>query len=99
MAVRGAKRRERLEEVSKRIEFDLQVRASYKPLWKLLVDKDKLKQDLKDEAKLSSTSMARLNNGDNVTTDVLLRICQVLDCQIGDIVEVIPANEKKEEDA
>lgn len=43
--------------------------------------------------------MARLNNGDNVTTDVLLRICQVLDCQIGDIVEVIPANEKKEEDA
>lgn len=85
--------------MSKRIEFDLQVRASYKPLWKLLVDKEKLKQDLREEAKLSSTSMARLNNGDNVTTDVLLRICQVLDCQIGDIVEVIPANEKKEEDA
>lgn len=56
-------------------------------------------QDLREEAKLSSTTMARLNNGDNVTTDVLLRICQVLDCQIGDIVEVIPANEKKEEDA
>ncbi|QOQ39371.1 helix-turn-helix domain-containing protein [Trueperella pecoris] len=85
--------------MSKRIEFDLHVKPSYKPLWKLLVDKDKLKQDLREEAKLSSTSMARLNNGDNVTTDVLLRICQVLDCQIGDIVEVIPANEKKEEDA
>lgn len=85
--------------MSKRIEFGLEVRASYKPLWKLLVDKDRLKQDLREEAKLSSTSMARLNNGDNVTTDVLLRICQVLDCQIGDIVEVIPANEKKEEDA
>lgn len=79
--------------MSKRIEFDLQVKASYKPLWKLLVDKEKLKQDLRDEAKLSSTTMARLNNGDNVTTDVLLRICQVLGCQIGDLVEVIPVEE------
>ncbi|MBM7824704.1 DNA-binding Xre family transcriptional regulator [Arcanobacterium pluranimalium] len=79
--------------MSKRIEFDLQVKASYKPLWKLLVDKDKLKQDLREEANLSSTTMARLNNGDNVTTDVLLRICQVLGCQIGDIVEVIPVEE------
>ncbi|MBG9244956.1 helix-turn-helix domain-containing protein [Corynebacterium belfantii] len=55
--------------------------------------KDKLKQDLREEAKLSSTTMARLNNGDNVTTDVLLRICQVLSCQIGDIVQVIPKEE------
>ncbi|WP_314029264.1 helix-turn-helix transcriptional regulator [Corynebacterium argentoratense] len=85
--------------MSKRIDFDLQVRASYKPLWKLLVDKEKLKQDLREEAKLSSTTMARLNNGDNVTTDVLLRICQVLGCQIGDIVEVNPTIEKKEQDA
>lgn len=77
--------------VSKRIEFELQLKTSYKPLWKLLVDKDKLKQDLREEAKLSSTTMARLNNGENVTTDVLLRICQVLDCQIGDILEIVPA--------
>ncbi|MBG9311257.1 XRE family transcriptional regulator [Corynebacterium diphtheriae subsp. lausannense] len=55
--------------------------------------KDKLKQDLREEAKLSSTTMARLNNGDNVTTDVFLRICQVLSCQIGDIVQVIPKEE------
>lgn len=79
--------------MSKRIEFDLQVKASYKPLWKLLVDKEKLKQNLREEAKLSSTTMARLNNGDNVTTDVLLRICQVLNCQIGDIVTIIPKEE------
>lgn len=83
--------------MSERIQFDLQVRASYKPLWKLLVDKEKLKQDLREEAKLSSTTMARLNNGDNVTTDVLLRICQVLNCQIGDIVEVVATNESKEQ--
>ena len=37
--------------------------------------------------------MARLNNGDNVTTDVLLRICQVLNCQIGNIVKIIPKEE------
>lgn len=54
------------------------------------MDKDKLKQDLREEAKLTSTSMARLNNGDNVTTDVFLRIRRVLNCQIGDIVEVMP---------
>ena len=83
--------------MSKRIDFDLQVRASYKPLWKLLVDKEMLKQDLREEAKLSSTTMARLNNGDNVTTDVLLRICQVLGCQIGDIIEVNPTTVKKEQ--
>lgn len=85
--------------MSKRNNFKLQVALSYKPLWKLLVDKDLLKQDLRQQAQLSSTSMARLNNGENIQTDTLLRICQVLDCQIGDIVDVIPATDTKEEDA
>lgn len=85
--------------MSKRNNFKLQVALSYKPLWKLLVDKDLLKQDLRQQAQLSSTSMARLNNGENVQTDTLLRICQVLDCQIGDIVEVIPATDTKEDNA
>lgn len=85
--------------MSKRNNFKLQVALSYKPLWKLLVDKDLLKQDLRQQAQLSSTSMARLNNGENIQTDTLLRICQVLDCQIGDIVEVIPVTDTKEEDA
>lgn len=57
------------------------------------MDKDKLKQDLREEAKLTSTSMARLNNGDNVTTDVFLRMRRVLNCRIGDSVEVIPVEE------
>lgn len=85
--------------MSKRNNFKLQVALSYKPLWKLLVDKDLLKQDLREQAQLSSTSMARLNNGENIQTDTLLRICQVLDCQIGDIAEVVPASDTKEEDA
>lgn len=56
-----------------------------------------LKQELREQAKLSSTTMARLNAGENVTTDVLLRICQVLDCQISDIAEVIPTATNKEQ--
>lgn len=72
--------------MSKKIDFDLHIAMSYKLLWKLLVDKEMLKQELREQAKLSSTTMACLNN---VTTDVLLRICQVLDCQISDIAEVI----------
>lgn len=85
--------------MSKRNNFKLQVALSYKSLWKLLVDKDLLKQDLRQQAQLSSTSMARLNNGENIQTDTLLRICQVLDCQIGDIAEVIPATDTKEDNA
>ncbi|CAB0841313.1 transcriptional regulator [Corynebacterium diphtheriae] len=69
---------------------------SYKPLWKLLIDKDLNKTQLQDLAGLSPATMAKLGKGANVTTDVLLRICQVLNCQVGDIVEVVATNESKE---
>lgn len=75
--------------MSKKVDFDLRLKMSYKPLWKMLVDKDMRKQDLRQAAKISATTMARLNSGDNVTTDVLLRICQVLGCQIEEVCEVI----------
>lgn len=61
---------------------------SYKPLWKLLIDKD-LTQ-LQDLARLSPATMAKLGKGGNVTTDVLARICEVLDCDISDICEIVP---------
>ena len=76
--------------MAKKIDFDYTLTLSYKPLWKQLVDLEMNKQDLKARAKLSATTMARLNAGDNLTTDVLLRICQVLGCQVSDIVEVVP---------
>lgn len=75
--------------MSKKVDFDLRLKMSYKPLWKMLVDKNMRKQDLRQAAKISATTMARLNSGDNVTTDVLLRICQVLECQIEEVCEVI----------
>jgi DNA-binding Xre family transcriptional regulator len=65
---------------------------SYKKLWKLLIDKDMNKQDLKRISGISTTSIAKLSKGENITTDVLLKICTALNCDIGDILDI------KEED-
>ena len=64
--------------------------VSYKKLWKLLIDKDMKKKDLAEKAGISTYTINKLNRGDNVTTDVLVRICKALDCDVGDIMEVIP---------
>lgn len=63
---------------------------SYKKLWKLLIDKDMKKSDLRSAAKLSSSTIAKLNRGENVSTAVLLKICAALQCDVGDIMETIP---------
>ena len=63
---------------------------SYKKLWKILIDKDMKKKDLVSAAKVSTYTLNKLNRGDNVTTEVLERICKVLSCDIGDIVEIVP---------
>jgi len=59
--------------------------VSYKKLWKLLIDRDMKKKDLRLAAKLSPTLMSRLGRGENMTTDVLARICRALQCDVGDI--------------
>ena len=56
------------------------MRISYNKLWKMLIDKEMKKSDLKEKAGISSASLAKLGKGDNITTDVLLRICEVMDC-------------------
>jgi len=63
---------------------------SYKKLWKVLIDKDLKKKDLITIAGVSSYTVNKLTHGDNVTTDVLQRICKALECDIGDIMEVLP---------
>jgi DNA-binding Xre family transcriptional regulator len=63
---------------------------SYKKLWKLLIDKDMKKQDLRTAAQLSSSTVAKLTHGENVSTAVLLKICAALQCDISDIMEVVP---------
>jgi len=60
------------------------MRISYNKLWKMLIDKNMKKSDLKEKAGISSASLAKLGKGDNITTDVLLRICEAMDCRIED---------------
>ena len=62
--------------------------VSYKKLWKLLIDKDMKKKDLREATGISTASMAKLSKKENLTTDVLLRICDALKCDISDIMEV-----------
>lgn len=68
--------------------------ANYKKLWKLLIDKDMKKKDLAEKAGISSTSIAKMGRNENITMDVIVKICEALQCDIGDIVELTPDNEK-----
>ena len=63
---------------------------SYNKLWKLLIDKGMNKQDLKQLSGVSTTSIAKLGKGENITTDVLLKICKALNCDVTDIMEIVP---------
>ena len=63
---------------------------SYKRLWKKLIDKDMKKKDLEVKANVSHYTINKLNKGENVTTDVLEKICMALDCSIEDIMEIVP---------
>lgn len=63
---------------------------SYKPLWKLLIDRNMKKKDLIALSGVSQSSVSKMGRGENVNTDILNRICLSLNCSIADIVEVIP---------
>ena len=65
------------------------MRISYNKLWKMLIDKNMKKSDLKEQAGISSASIAKLGKGDNITTDALLRICETLNCHLEDIMETV----------
>ena len=65
------------------------MRISYNKLWKMLIDKNMKKSDLREKAGISSASLAKLGKGDIITTDVLLRICEAMDCRIEDILETV----------
>lgn len=66
--------------------------TSYNKLWKLLIDKKMNKQDLKKISGISSASIAKLSKGENITTDILVKICTALDCDISDIMEIVSDN-------
>lgn len=60
---------------------------SYKNLFKKLIDLDMTNNELMERANVSKSTFYKIKNGENVTTDVLLRICNTLDCDISEIVE------------
>ena len=62
---------------------------SYKPLWRLMFEKDMKKLELRDLVGMSNNTLARLGKNEGVSMDVLERICVALDCRIEDIVEFV----------
>ena len=63
--------------------------VSYKKLWKLLIDKNLKKKDLESLAGVSHYTINKLNKGENVTTDILGKICKALNCNVDDIMEFV----------
>ena len=63
--------------------------VSYKKLWKLLIDKDMKKKDLRIATGITTTALAKLGKNEHVNTEILAKICKVLECNIEDIVEVV----------
>ena len=62
----------------------------YKKLWKLLIDKNMNKTELRMASGITTTALAKLGRDENVNTEVLAKICQTLDCKIEDIMEMVP---------
>lgn len=65
------------------------MQISYKKLWKMLIDRDMMKKDLAERAGISTASIAKLGRNENVNTDILLKICIALECDVSDIMEVV----------
>ena len=76
------------------------MKVSYNKLWKLLIDRNLMKKDIIAMAGITTNAMAKMGKSENVSTEILGRICRVLNCRIEDIMEFIPeetedtANEK-----
>lgn len=63
--------------------------VSYKKLWKLLIDREMKKKDLLAAAGISQSSLSKMGRNENVNTDILVKVCKALNCDIGDIMEIV----------
>lgn len=72
--------------------------VSYKRLFKLLIDRDMKKKDLKELASIGNSTMTKLGNNENVTVEVMAKICNALRCKLDDIVEIVPDWKESSED-
>ena len=71
------------------------MKVSYDKLWKILIDKDMKKKDLQASAGISWASVTKLSKGERVSMEVLMKVCKTLNCDIGDIVELISTDENE----
>lgn len=71
------------------------MKVSYNKLWKLLIDKDMKKMDLLEAIEISPNTLAKLGRYEDVSMDVLKRICAYLKCNIGDIMKMIPSESEQ----
>lgn len=62
----------------------------YRKLWKLLIDRNMNRCELRDAVKMSPNTLAKMGRDEDVSLDTLKRICRVLECDIGDIMEIVP---------
>ncbi len=69
------------------------MRVSYNKLWKMLIDKKMNKSDLREMTKMGPNTMAKLGKDETISMDVLMRICEALNCDVGDIMEILPDEE------
>ena len=69
------------------------MQISYKKLWKLLIDRNMNRKDLRAKTGISSACIAKMGKGENISTDIIVRICSALDCDISDILELVDENE------
>ena len=69
------------------------MQLSYKKLWKLLIDRNMNRKDLREITGISSTCVAKMGKGSNISTDIIVRICTALDCDITDILELVDEND------
>ena len=69
------------------------MKLSYKKLWVMLVERDMKKTELSELSNISMTSIAKLGRNENVNTEILNKICLALECDVSDIMEVMPENE------
>ena len=65
------------------------MKVSFKKLWQRLIDEDMRKVDLREATGMSSATMAKITNNEEVTMSTITRICDVLRCDIGDVVEIV----------
>lgn len=63
--------------------------VSYKKLWKLLIDRDMKKKDLLAATGISQSSLSKIRRNENVNMDILVKVCTALNCDIGDIMEIV----------